>query len=170
MDFFPLVEKRRSVRKFTDRPIPEDKLTSLLEAANSAPSAGNLQSYNILVVKDAQIQQTLTKAAYDQQFLAEAPVNIVFIQDPDRAAKQYGERGKNFYSIQDATIAAAYLQLAAVELGMGSCWVGAFDEAKVKQCLSISNRPLAIVPVGYPQDRSKKTNRRDLDDLVSYME
>lgn len=170
MDFFELIKKRRSIRSFKDRPIGEEKLQALLKAANAAPSAGNLQAYEMLVVKNSKLKRELSTAAYNQQFIEEAPLSVVFILDPDRSGRKYDERGRTLYCIQDASIAAAYLQLAAVEFNLGTCWVGAFNEDAVKSVLDLEKRPVAIITVGHPANRPQERSRRDLEDLVSYME
>ena len=170
MTFFDLIKERSSIRSFKERNISEEQVQKLLKAANSAPSAGNLQSYEIVVIKDNSLKEKLVKAAHGQKFLGQAPIVFAFIQDEERSEKKYGERGK-LYSTQDGTIAATYLQLAAEELGLGSCWVGAFEEDEVAELLETNKRPLALVPVGYPARRpSKNSGRRELDDLVSWVE
>jgi nitroreductase len=169
MNFFNLLKKRTSIRSFTERPVQEEDVDKLLRAANSAPSAGNLQAYEILVIKDDDLQKDLAEDAHGQKFIKKSPVMFAFLQDAPRSKDKYGERGE-FYSIQDGTIAASYLQLAAVELGLGSCWVGAFDEEKVKDDLDTDKKPLALIPLGYPaKSSSGDSPRRELDDLVTYL-
>ena len=170
MNFFDLIKKRSSIRAFKGREISEEEIQKLLKAANSAPSAGNLQSYEIIAIKDKDLKDDLVGAAHGQKFLGQAPIVFAFLQDYERSQKKYGERG-NLYSIQDGTIAATYLQLAAEEIGFGSCWVGAFDEDRVAEILETGKRPLALIPVGYPAKRpSKDSGRRELDELVRFIE
>lgn len=170
MNFFNLIKKRTSVRSFTERPVQRDEVEKLLRAANSAPSAGNLQAYEILVIKEDSLKESLAEDAHGQKFIERSPVIFAFLQDATRSTEKYGDRGK-FYSIQDGTIAASYLQLAAVELGLGSCWVGAFNEEEVKEDLDTNKKPLALITVGYPaKSGSGDSPRRELDDLVTYME
>ncbi|MFB6291545.1 MAG: nitroreductase family protein [Candidatus Bipolaricaulia bacterium] len=170
MDFFDLIKERSSIRSFKGREIPEEEIKKLLKAANSAPSAGNLQSYEIIAIKDEEIKDGLVKAAHGQKFLGEAPIVFAFLQDRERSEKKYGERGK-LYSTQDGTIASAYLQLAAEEMGLGSCWVGAFDGDEVTELLETTKRPLSLVPVGYPARKpSKSTGRRELEEMVRFIE
>jgi nitroreductase len=168
MDFFDVLRKRDSIRKFREKDIEEDKIRRLLETANSAPSAGNLQAYQIFLIKDKTKRQKLARAAWDQDFVAQAPVVLVFCIDPLRSALVYGERGEGLYSIQDATISCAYVHLAAVDLGLGSTIVGAFDEEKVSKILKIppNLKPIIILPIGYPDESPEKTPRRSLDDLA----
>jgi len=146
-----IFEKRHSVRNFQNKEIREKDLKEILEAANSAPSAGNLKARRIVVVKNLDLKQKLTEAALNQGFINEAPAVLVFFALPSVSAEKYGSRGKNLYAIQDATIAASFAWLQAVILGIDSCWVGAFDEEKVKEILNAKQeeQPIAILPLGY---------------------
>jgi nitroreductase len=168
MDFFKIVEERRSMRKYADTPVEEEKLQLILETANRAPSAGNLQGYEIYVVRKLDQRQALVKAASDQEFLAEAPVVLIFCANPARSAVRYQERGSTLYSIQDATIACTYSQLAAKALGLDSVWVGAFDEAEVSKILHIPPelRPIIMLPIGYAGKVPSLRPRRELKDLI----
>jgi len=167
MDLFEAIRERRSVRAFLPEPLDPESVRSILEACNQAPSAGNLQAYEIYRVEDAGVREALAAAAYDQQFVEEAPLALVFVADPARA-RRYGERGAQLYSVQDATVAAAYAQLAAVARGLASCWVGAFDEARVASVLHLpaGMKPVAILPVGRAKEHPEPTPRRRLDDLA----
>lgn len=120
------------------------------------------------MVQDENKKRELALASFAQSFVAEAPVVLVFCANPGRSEKRYGKRGKNLYCIQDATIAAAYAQLAAVDLGLGSCWVGAFDEKEVLRILGNPEGliPVAIIPIGYPAEQPPSTGRRKLEDIV----
>lgn len=168
MEFSEVMKNRHSVRVFKDKEIEKGKLDKLLSAANSAPSAGDLQAYQIFLVKKNVLKTALVKAAYGQDFLSQAPVDLVFCVDPLRSARKYGKRGSELYSIQDATISAAYLHLAAVDLGLGSVIVGAFDEEAVSKILNLQGtlRPIIILPIGYPDEEPDSTPRRKIDDLV----
>jgi nitroreductase len=167
MDLFDVVSTRRSVRSFLPDPVSFEQLQRILEAANQAPSAGDLQAYDVYQVEDAAVKEALAVAAYDQGFIEEAPVVLVFVSSPFRA-RRYGERGATLYAVQDATIAAAYAQLATVAMGLASCWVGAFDEAKVASLLHlpVGQRPVAILPLGRANETPAATPRRKLNDLV----
>jgi nitroreductase len=168
MEFLEVVKNRHSVRVFKNKEIEQEKLEKLLYVANSAPSAGDLQAYQIFLVKKNALKVALAKAAYGQDFLAQASVDIVFCTDPQRSARKYGKRGSELYSIQDATISAAYVHLAAVDLGLGSVIVGAFDEEAVSKILNLPGtlRPIIILPVGYPDEEPDITPRREINDLV----
>jgi len=168
MDFFELVKARRSVRAYESQAVEEGRLEQILEAANRAPSAGNLQAYVILVVRNAADKQALVRATWTQEFLAQAPVVLAFFAHRLVSASKYKQRGAELYSVQDATIACAYAQLAATELGLGTVWVGAFDDAEVSRVLKAKPewRPVALLPVGYPAESPEPTPRRPLDVLV----
>ena len=168
MELFEAIRQRYSVRAFKNAPIGDQAEKAILEAANNAPSAGNLQAYEIIVVRDAARKRELAKVSWEQYFLADAPVVLVFCANPDRNREKYGARGAERYCIQDASIACAYVQLAAAALGLGSCWIGAFEEADVQRILKTPTawRPIAILPVGVPADAAKPRARRPLTNLV----
>jgi len=168
MDFFKTIEERHSMRKYADAPIEEKKLHKILETANQAPSAGNLQGYEIYIVRNLEQRQALVKAAWNQEFLAEAPVVLIFCANPGRVVERYKERGSRLYCIQDATIACTFAMLAAKALGLDTVWVGAFDELAVSKVIHVSGnlRPVAMLPVGYAGKQVKERPRRELIDLV----
>jgi nitroreductase len=171
-DFFETVRHRHSVRKYlADRPVEEQKLHAILEMACAAPSAGDLQSYRMVVVTDQARRDALVGAAQGQSFIAEAPICLVVCADPTRAETKYGERGRRLYALQDATIAAAYAQLAVVAAGLASTWVGYFDEREVMRVLNLpgDHEPVALLSIGYPGELPDATPRRLLGDVVSYL-
>ena len=170
-DFFETVRHRHSVRKSqTDMPVERAKLHAILEMACAAPSAGDLQAYHIEVVSAQPERDALRRAADDQAFIAEAPVCLVFCTDAARSAQRYGARGESLYSVQDATIAAAYAQLAIVAAGMASTWVGNFNAEEVRKTLGIAAglTPVALLCVGYPAELPEPTPRRRMDEVVKY--
>ncbi len=168
MDFFPLVARRRSIRSFLDRPIEPEVLQRILEAANSAPSAGNLQGYEVYLVQQADRKAALARAAWGQGFLAQAAVDLVFCANRQRSGRRYGNRGRSLYSLQDATIACTFAMLAATELGLASTWVGAFEDRLVSAVIGVDGDvvPVAILALGYPAEEGYGSSRRKLDDLV----
>lgn len=173
MEFFELINKRHSIRSFQhNKAIEKEKLEQILNTVNRAPSAGNLQAYEIVVVRSASIRAALAEAALYQHYVAEAPVVLVFFANKARSASKYGQRGAELYSIQDATIACAYAQLAATALGLGSVWVGAFDERAVAKILNVPDswRPIAILPIGYPAIEPEPATRRAIASLVHYVD
>jgi nitroreductase len=166
MEFFDVVDKRHSIRAYKDKEVEEEKLRKILETANKAPSAGNLQAYEIFVVKDQNKRKALAEAAFSQDFIVDAPVVLVFCSNPTRSSWK-GKRG-GLYSLQDATIAACYAQLAVTALGLSSCWVGAFSEEEVLKILGSPKGlvPICIMPIGYAAEEPEITGRRSLKDIV----
>jgi nitroreductase len=140
-------------------------ISDLLEAAVWAPNGGNLQPWRFVVVMDAELRGALAAAAYGQSFLATAPVVIAVCAVPEESARHYGERGRELYCLQDTAAAAENLLLAATEQGLGSCWVGAFDELRVAESLDlrIGWRPVALVTIGYPAEGEGRRSRRTLE-------
>ena len=168
MEFFELVEKRRSIRKFKERVVEDYKIMKILEASKSAPSAGNLQAYRIYVIKDKKLKNKVAEACYNQTFVSEAPVVLIFFANPEESSAYYGERGK-FYSIQDATIAATFAMLAAHDLGLGTCWVGAFDNDQLKSVMHTSLEPVAVLPIGYPGESPPKRKRKKIEEICTFI-
>ena len=167
MKLLDAIKTRQSVRAYQSRPIEQEKLARILQAINQAPSAGNLQAYRVWVVRDPPTKQQLAKAALGQDFMARAPVVLVFCAEPARAAR-YGKRGAELYCIQDATVAVAYAQLAATAEGLATCWIGAFNETEVARVLGLSEqfRPIAMLPVAYAAETPPQTPRRPLSEVV----
>jgi nitroreductase len=164
-EFFDVVQRRRSVRAFRPADIEAATLERVLETADRAPSAGDLQAYEIVIVRDPERKAALAQAAYEQSFVASAAVVLVFCANPGRSRPKYGRRGAELYCVQDATIAAAYAQLAATALGLASAWVGAFDEAAVAGIVG-GLKPVCIMPIGSPAEEPAPTPRRPLHELV----
>lgn len=170
-DLFETVRRRRSIRNFSAQlPVEPEKLHAILETACAAPSAGDLQSYRIVAVTGAADRKALKAAAFEQAFVGDAPVSLVFCADRERARKQFGERGRDLFATQDATIAASYAQLAVAAAGLGSTWVGEFDTTALRSALSLEPQfePVAVLCIGYPSEPSDPTPRRPLDELVQY--
>jgi nitroreductase len=162
---------RRSVRRYTDRPVDRDLIVSLLEAAETAPSAGNLRAREYYVVTRKEIKSALSVAAFSQEQVAEAPAVIVVCADPARSGARYGDRGQ-LYSIQDAAAATVCILLAAFDSGLGSCWTGAFDDAVVRDILDLPGRlvPAAIVSIGWPDESPSPPPGRDMTEAVHWIE
>ena len=168
MDLFEAIKNRRSIRSFKKQDVPEDLVTKLLEAAQAAPTAGNSQPYQLVVARNESVKQQLAKAAHNQKSMQEAPVIIVVCADEKASAKAYGDRGKKLYCLQDTAIVTQNILLAAYALGLGTCWVGAFDEDDAKKAVHTPKdvRPVAMIPVGYPNEAPKPTIRRPISEFV----
>jgi len=171
MKFKDALEGRRSVRRYSDRPVAKDLVVSLLEAAETAPSAGNLRAREYYVVTSPELRSALSVAAFGQEHIAAAPVLVVVCADPERSGMRYGDRGL-LYSIQDSTAAITCLLLAACDMGLGSCWTGAFDDAIAKDILNLPGRlvPMAFVSIGWPDERPAPPPGRDMTEAVHWIE
>jgi nitroreductase len=168
LEFLSVLQQRRSVRNYKSTPVEEDKLRRIFEAANLAPSAGNLQAYHVYAFREKAKREALADAANGQRFVEEAPISLVFCTDPERSQERYGDRGRELYSIQDATIAGCYAMLAAVDLGLSTVWVGDFDEEAVRQVVGEkSGRPVAMFCLGYAAEEPKPTGRRAIEEIFS---
>ena len=168
MEFFDVVQSRHSIRSFVDKPVEPEKLRQLLEAVNRAPSAGNLQAYEIYVACDPGRRTALAHAALGQGYVASAALDLVFGAHPQRSATRYGDRGARLYAVQDATIACTYAMLGATALGLSSVWVGAFNDQQVWQAIGSPEgiEPIAILAVGYAAEQREPSRRRPLTNLV----
>ena len=167
MEFEALIEARRSVRGFTDQVVESEKLHAILRATSLAPSAGNLQAYEVYHVTLPKVRAALARAA-NQSFIAQAPMCLVFVTNPGRSARKYGVRGHELYALQDATIAATYAMLAIADLGLATVWVGAFDDDQVASAIGAPGdwRPVAILPIGYGSEAPGPVERRPLSEIV----
>ena len=168
MEVLEAIKGRRSIRSFKPDPVSEKDLQAILEAGRFAPSAGNCQPFEFVVVKDPKIKRELARAALGQTFIAEAPVVIVVCANVPRTSRHYGRRGAELYCIQDTAAAAQNMLLAAYSLGYGTCWVGAFNEAEVAKVIKAPAevRPLVIIPLGKPAEKPRAPSRLPLEELV----
>lgn len=159
--------KRRSVRSYLDKPVEEDKLMEVLEAGRLAPSACNNQPWKLVVVKDPNIRKSLAQACDNQSFVGTAPVVIVGCI----TGKGFNMGGWYNSNILDLALALDHMTLQAAHLGLGTCWIGAFNEKEVKELLNIpeSIRVAAIIILGYPKsDKVYEKDRKQLEELVSF--
>ncbi|MBF4509608.1 MAG: nitroreductase family protein [Aeromicrobium sp.] len=171
MELTDVLAKRRSVRHFnTKLAVTDEDVQALLEAAISAPSAGNIQPWRFYVVRSSEARERLA-SALSQRWAAAAPVVIVVAVDPRPCAARYGDRGEYLYSIQDTAAAAENMLLAAVDRGLASCWIGAFDEAAVTAALGMTPpiAPVAILPIGRSAESSGKPARRPLAEVTTWL-
>ena len=168
MNFNEVVIKRRSIRKFKDTPVDDARLLPILEQMNLAPSAGNLQAFEVFVVRNAEHRRELAVAAFNQMFVAEAPVVLLFLANPERSSATYGKLGEDFFCVQDATIACAYAELAVAAAGLSACWVGAWDEALVHRITGAPEtwRTMALLAIGEADKAPDPQSRRPLGEVV----
>ena len=171
MEFNEVILRRHSIRTFSKKPVELEKLQRILETANLAPSAGNLQAYEIYVVTNAKKRDGLSCAALAQDYVAVAPVALVFCTHPELTEGRYTERGTRLYTVQDATIACTFAMLAATDLELGTVWVGTFDEKVVRLIIGApeSQIPVVILAIGYPGEFPDQHPRRPLDELAHWV-
>ncbi len=167
MDVVECIEGRTSIRVFRPDPVDDETVNESLRLANLAPSAGNLQARDFFVVRDLKTKKALMEAALNQEFVKTAPVDIVCCVNFERI-KHYGERGRILYCLQDVAAAVENMMLYLHSKGLGSVWVGAFDEAKARAALNLPGhlRPVAIVALGYPAERGIHRKRLPLGEIV----
>jgi nitroreductase len=168
MEVSEAIKKRRSVRKFQKKEINSEIIDKLSDALVSAPSAGNLQSRQFYFVFNEEVRKKMSIAANRQQPLLEAPLAVVCCVDEERAAK-YGERGQKLLAVCDVASAIENMMLLAVDLGLATLWMGAFDENQIKIILGLPDhlRPVAIVPVGYPDESPQPPNRLPKEQVIT---
>jgi nitroreductase len=164
MEVVDAIVKRRSVRSYYSDPIDDKIIKKLILYANLAPSAGNLQARDFVVVKDEKLKRDIAKAAYHQDFIAEAPVVIVVCANINRI-KRYGTRGKNLYIYLDAGAAVENLMLMAVAYGLATCWIGSFDGSKIEKLLNLPSYlvPITVMPIGKAKEHPLPRGRLPLN-------
>ena len=164
-DLFTVMSKRRSTRKFTDKIVETVKIDKIIAAADTAPTAGNFQGFEIFYVKSPEKKQQLIEPCNNQPYV-NAPVVLVFCKNPSRVKMNFPEEILKKFAIQDATLAAAYSQLAAQALGLSSIWIGMFDEQKVMKVINTDLIPSSILCIGYPKQDKFPKPRRNLKEIV----
>ena len=168
-DLFRVIATRRSTRRFAKTKVEDWKVEKILAAADTAPTAGNFQGLEVFYIKNKKAKQALVEAANKQPYV-DAPLVLVFCMNPSRVKMDFPPEMLAKFSIQDATLAAAYSQLAAHAVGLSSIWVGMIDEEKVKKILETDLKPSSILCVGYPATRKPPKSRRKLKDLIHVLE
>lgn len=167
MDVLDAIKKRRSIRKYLPVAVEWDKVVNVLEAGRHAPSAGNLQDWKFVVVTDAKRKRDIASACLNQVWMETAPIHIVICSNPEKTIQQYGDKGEE-YSMEDAACAAMNMMLAATSEGLGSCWVGAFEEIMLIEAISIPTRatPRMIITLGYADEIVPTPPRIPLESIV----
>lgn len=166
-EFLAFLRARSSVRDFSPEIVDSATVDAIIVAAGTAPSAGNREGWDVVIVTDEETRAELADAALGQVHVAEAPVIFVVCANYVRSMSRYGERGI-LYAVQDATIACTYLMLAAHAHHLGSCWTGAFDEEEVRGVLGLPPhiRPIALLPVGSPRVVPEKVGRMHIEEHI----
>lgn len=171
MDVLKAIKTRWSCRNYLQKPVEFDKLTVILEAGRFSPSAGNLQDWKFVLITDFGLRKGIAQHCMEQYWMESAPAMIVVCSDHAKTESHYGLRGKRLYSVQSSAAAVENMLLAAVGLGLGACWVGAFDEEFISSKLNLPDdvRPQAIITVGYPADKLPiEKDRTSLQSLMSF--
>lgn len=170
MDVLEVIRRRRSIRAYTNEDVSEENIEKLIDAATWAPSAGNIQPWEFVIVRDAGTKRRLSTAALDQRFIEEAPVVIVVCANEARSGRRYDQRGRTLYCLQDTAAATQNILLTAYALGLGTCWIGAFHEEGVKKALNAPTgmRPVAIIPVGHPAEKPQAPRKRSKREIIHY--
>lgn len=172
MEFEKLVRSRRCIRSFAGTPVDVSLLRDIVDAARYAPSAGNGQPWHFYVVLDPDTHHALYERAYPVEWFRDAPAVIVVCVDYTRAESRYGERGRHLYCLQDTAAAIENMLLCITDKGLASCWIGAFDERQCAHVLSLpeNERPVAMLPVGYPQQDAPMPRRAPLEKVVTFID
>jgi nitroreductase len=170
MDISEAIIQRRSIRQFTEQDIPEETVERLINAARWAPSAGNIQPWDFVIVKKAETKTRLANAALDQQSIEQAPIVIVVCANEVLSAQRYGDRGKALFCLQDTAAAIQNILLFAYSIGLGTCWIGAFTEEQVREIIKVpeGSRPIAIVAVGHPGETPQPRRRKPTSEITHY--
>jgi len=170
LDVFEAIKNRRSVRAFTNEHVSDAEVKKLIDAARRAPSAGNIQPWEFVIIRNKNVKRGLCQAAGNQNFIEEAPVVIIVCANTSRSERGYGSRGINLYCLQDTAAATQNMLLAAHALGLATCWVGAFQEEEAKKVLNLPAgvRPVAIIPVGHQVRKPLARPRRPLNEIVHF--
>jgi len=171
MDTEKCIHTRADVRKYKAEPIHNADVKDIINAAIQAPSSGNVQNWEFIVIRSKDTLEKLSEVSMGQMVIKEAPMAIVVCANLDEIAPKYGERGVSLYSVQNAAAATQNLILAAWNKGIASCWVGAFNENEAKKILYLpaNIRPLAIITLGYAAGKVEKPVRKTLEE-VTYAE
>ncbi len=154
MSIFECIRTRRSVRKYKDKQVPWDNIVEILQAGKYAPFAGNIFNAKFIVVKNEDKRTEIAEASAQQYWMQDAPVHIVVIGEPEKAERYYGTRGVRLYTIQGVAAAIENMLLTAHSLGLGSCWVGAFDETEIRRLCNLPEHVdvHGIVTIGYADE------------------
>jgi nitroreductase len=166
MEFKEVIRKRESVRGYMDKPIPDEKLRNVLEAARIAPSGSNRQDMKLIIVRDAKKREALARAAGNQHFVGEAPVIIVAVSTNPELVMHCEVPSHPV----DLAIAVDHMTLAAVDEGLGTCWIGLFSQEQVKSILGIPDKykVVTLFPLGFPKKEKGFKSRKPLDKIVCY--
>ena len=155
MNIFDCIRTRRSIRKYKEKPVPWELIVEILQAGKYAPFAGNIFNAKFIVIKSDAKRAAIAEACVQQYWMQDAPIQIVIVGEPEKAERYYGTRGARLYTIQGAAAAAENMLLTAHSLGLGSCWVGAFDEEEIRRICNLPEHVnvQAVLTIGYADEQ-----------------
>lgn len=169
MEFTELLYKRKSIRDFTDQNVTDDQIKLLLESATRAPNACNYQSWYFYAVANKEMINAFYPEIYSGKWITAAPLIIVVCTDGDKLENKFGGRGSQLFAVQDTAAAINNILLQAANIGLGGCWIGAYNDDKCRELLNIkdNHRPVALLPIGVPKSDPAPRERRLLNDVIT---
>jgi nitroreductase len=170
-DILDLIKSRRSITKYLPKPVPWEFVSRIVDAARHAPSCGNIQNWKFVIILGPDKRKAIAEASLQQYWMLSAPVHIIVCAEPEQAERYYGVRGERLYTVQNCAAAVENILLEAHSLGLGACWIGAFDEDMVKRTIGAEEfaRPQAIVTIGYPAEIPQRPPKNPMN-VVTYFE
>lgn len=170
MDVLEVIKTRRTTKNFLPKLVSWEKIATILDAARHAPSCGNIQNWKFIIVAQPEKKQQLAEACHEQYEIAMAAVLIVVCAEPEKAERYYGVRGERLYTIQNCAAAIQNMLLQAQALGLGSRWVGAFDEDAIQSQFNIPPevRPQAVIAIGHSRETPEKPPKYPLETIVYF--
>jgi len=172
VDVFEAIRGRRSVRKYDSKPVDRELIEKVVDAGRWAPSSGNTQPVEVVVVTDPEKRHVMAEISGYAAYLKDAPVALVVCVNLDRAGSRYGELGVKYFAPLDAAVAVQNMMLAAYALGLGTCWDSVFDKNRVREMLNLPRNidPFAIIALGYPLEAPKPPRRKPLEEMLHWEE
>ncbi|MBU90781.1 hypothetical protein CMO94_04515 [Candidatus Woesearchaeota archaeon] len=170
MEVFDAIRSRRSIRKYKDKQVAWDNIVTIMQAGKYAPSAGNLQNWKFIVVKNDETRKAIAKACLQQEWMEVAPVFIVVVAEPEKAERYYGSRGARLYTIQGCSAAIENMLLTAHSLGLGTCWIGAFDEDEIWRVLGLPEEKSvqAVITIGYADENPEPPPKYRIEHMMFF--
>ena len=168
MELREAIRTRRSIRKYKDKHVEWDKIATILDAGRLAPTAGNIQNWKFITVQKETSKKKIAKACLGQDWISTAPAIIAVTAEPMKAHRFYGIRGERLYTIQNCAAAIQNMLLTAHDLGLGACWVSAFDEELMASALILPEqaRTYAVIPIGYPAEKPEQPPKYRIEHVV----
>ena len=169
-DILNLIKSRRTIKYFLPKFVSWEKISRVIEAGRHAPSCGNIQNWKFVVILESDLKQQIAQSSYEQYEIIQAGALILICAEPDKGERYYGLRGERLYTVQNCAAAIQNMLLEAHSLGLGTRWIGGFDEEAVKSLLGIPEEimPQAIIALGYPKEIPDKPPKYPLETLVYF--